>query len=623
MSRLNTFFYGCSFQALEFDLQTIIASEKNIITENGDLSRYYITTKLPDNPLKIRSLKNDYLITHTIEMIDRRNYDIFLKDIVNKVMQLKENSSFERNKFGELELNASIINSNRENNIKFLLGLETLYKYCDYQFNNFYLPHYTIERDLKHRFMSEFSNSTVSIIKGRKLSGKTTFIINCFKDYENKKVYFIPSTMDIAVNVLEEMLKNLKDTVIILDTNSFVHEHLWRIKRNIHSLSENNSNIIILFNTFDNITLGAYNKIFKDDDFIEYELLNYFSDHELLELNGKLDSIPLPNFINKIRIENGMKNVTRNQNILDNIIRINMTTYSDTEHINWESYKITKVKEFTLLFILSVLDKFNLSYYYLVYQGLNEVKKLVKKFSPFIEEQDISIYEHEQNSGAKIISNCQVSLSFLLAKALEEKTFNIDEITSELSRIIGKLYKNKIQKYQDLLFFDNLQQNLQNRQHKEYFQTIVIDLYTKLENELTTDKHYWLQRAKSILYMQSDDINAIKDGLRFSTKVYTDELNVTSKLSGYAAHISAMLYGRLINLEEFNDIDNIKAAINYYHTTFNDYTWNSIYLSKMIKRTDVNDLKKLCFDFDSDTLDMEYREKLRDITSSYIRYNNS
>lgn len=620
MSRLNTLFYGCSFQALEFDLEAIIANEKQVILENKDLSRYFVTTKLPDKKIKVRKLKQDFLITHVIELNDRNNYDLFLNDIYKTVSNLHNTSTFDRNIYAEFELNASVINSSRENNIKFLLGLETIYKYCDYRFNSFNLPYYTIDRDLKYNFMNTFSDHTISVIKGRKLSGKTTFALNCFKNYENKTVYFISSTMDLAVNVLENMCKTLTNSIIILDTNSIVGEHLWKIKRNIHTLKENNSNIILIFNVFDNITLGSYNKIFQDENYPEYSILNYFTDTELSQLNEKLDSIPLPKFKNKIKIESGMKNLTRNQNILDNIIRINMTTYSDTEHIDWSSYKITKVKEFTFLFILSVLDKFNLSYYYLVYQGLNEVKKIVKKFSPFIEEQNISIYEHEQNSGAKVISNCQVCLSYLLANALEEKTFNIDEITSELSRIIGKLYKNKIQKYQDLLFFDNLQQNLQSKQHKEYFNEIVIDLYTKLENELTTDKHYWLQRAKSILYMQSNDIEAIKDGLRFATKVYTDELDSSSKLSGYASHISAMLYGRLINLENFEEIDNVKAAINYYYTTFTDYSWNTVYISNMIKRKDVNDLQPLCFSFDSSQLDYEYKDKLKEITNLYIRY---
>lgn len=619
ISRLNTIFYGCSFEALELDIEGIMANAKNEISENPNLYRYFVTTSIPTKQIKLRKLEKEFLITHIIDLKERENYDNFLQDVINKTEEIKNDININLSLYAEFELNVSVIEkSDRSNNIKFLLGLESIYEYSDYSKNIFTLPSYTISREIRNNFISSFSNNTISVLKGPKISGKTTFLLDTFKDYVIKKVYFIASTIDISVGVLEDMIHNLPESIIILDSSSFMYEHLWMIKRNLSKLQEQNSNIILTFNSNDNTTFGSFNSIFKDKKIHEYKLDNIFTNNELKTLNYELDSIPLPNFINQVKSEDIFQK-TKKQNILDNIIRVNMTAYTDKEYINWEKYKITKVKEFTLLFILSTLNKFNLSSYYVVYGGMKEIKKIVDKFSPFIEEQYLSRHEEDHNSGTKIVSNSQVSLTYILAKSIEEQSLSVEDITDELARIIGKLYNNKINKYQELLFFDNLKENLHN-EHKKYFQEIVIKLYTNLEKELTEDNHYWLQRAKSILYMQSDNINAIKDGLRFSTKVYTDEISSHSKISGYAAHISAMLYGRLITLEKYKNIENVESAIFYYYTILEEFNWNTTYIKKMIKRSEKNDLQNLCYKFIDSCLNSENREKLKIIRQHYTSY---
>ena len=57
LARLNTIFYGCSFEALEVDIEGIIASEKSEIKNNPELKRYFITTKLPKKKTQLRKLE--------------------------------------------------------------------------------------------------------------------------------------------------------------------------------------------------------------------------------------------------------------------------------------------------------------------------------------------------------------------------------------------------------------------------------------------------------------------------------------------------------------------------------------------------------------------------------------
>lgn len=618
LSRVNTLFYGCSFQSLEFDIEGIIASEKETIKENKNLKRYFITSNVPEKKLKLRKLKNDLLITHIINLEDNCNYNLFLNDIINEYKNIESKNENDLDNFSNFILSVKILEaSKRKENLRFLLGLKSN-KYGDYTKNSYVLPYFIIDRAIKKSFLGKFLNNEVSILKGKKISGKTTFILKTLNEYENKQSYYIPSQMDISLEALTDMINNLKSSIIVLDSNSFDFNHIFIIKNNIYKLKENNSNLILIFNSYDNTTLGSFYSIFNKIEYNEFTINNVFNDSELNKINKKLNDVPLPEFKNKITLDE-LITKQRKQNILDNIIRIDKTTFKDEEYIQWDNYKITKLKEFTLLFILSTLNKFNLSNYYLVYGGLKELKKIIIKFSPFIDEEYISMYEREQSSGAKIISNSQVSLTYILTEAISNETLSIDDITNELSKIIGKLYKNKIHKYQELLFFDNLKENLHTG-HKKIFQKIVIELYKKLEKELTNDKHYWLQRAKSILYMQSDDIESIKDGLRFSTKIYTDEIIKESKLSGYAAHISAMLYGRLIVLEDFMNLNNIQEAIDFYYLIFEKYDWNKIYIKNMTKRTDKNDLKVLCFDYSDKNLDIEYKIKLKDLRNFYREY---
>jgi len=618
LSRVNTLFYGCSFQSLEFDIEGIIASEKETIKEDKNLKRYLITSNVPEKKLKLRKLKNDLLITHIIDLKNSYNYNLFLDDIINEYKNIESKNENDLDNFSNFIPNIKILESSeREENLKYLLGLESN-KYLDYTKNLYVLPYYIIDRTIKKNFLANFLNYEVSILKGKKISGKTTFILKTLSDYKNKTSYYIPSQMDISLKALNDMISNLKNSIIVLDSNSFDYNHIFIVKNNIYKIKENNNNLILIFNSYDNTTLGSFYSIFNKIEYNEFNINNIFDDTELNKINKKLNDIPLPEFKNKITIDEVIRK-QRKQNILDNIIRIDKTAFKDEIYIHWDNYKITKLKEFTLLFILSTLDKFNLSNYYLVYGGLKELKKILTKFSPFIDEEYVSIYEREQSSGAKIISNSQVSLTYILTEAISNETLSINDITNELSKIIGKLYKHKIHKYQELLFFDNLKENLHTSQ-KEIFQKIVIELYKKLEKELTSDKHYWLQRAKSILYMQSNDIEAIKDGLRFSTKIYTDEIIKESKLSGYAAHISAMLYGRLAVLEKFVNLNIIQEAIDFYTLIFEQYDWNKIYIKNMIKRKDKNDLKTLCFDYVDKDLDVEYRIKLKNLRNFYSEY---
>lgn len=592
LSSVHTLYYGCSFKTLEFDIETIIANEKHNILARKDTKRFYVTTALTENKLELRKLKNDFLITDIIVLKERKNYEVFMQHLVEKLHEI----AGESHGFESLALKINFLSSEQKQENKAQLLMIENHKKITQKGNIFILPSFIINRDQTASFFEKINEKMIILLRGPRFSGKTLFLLNTFKDYGTREVYYFSSSMTLDTSVFYNLLSSLNRSILIFDTNSFSEKHIILLRESFHLLNKNDIKIIFTFNASNNITYGLFNNIFSLPEFSEVNLKNIFTDNELVELNFKLNQVPLPEFNNKIITQTawGSKKSSP-QNILDNIVRINTVFHNQNDtYIEWENYVLEKEQEFALLFMLLITEKVYTSQFYILYNNLEILQSIIAKYSPFIEEEYANIFEHEQHSGHKIIKNCHYCIKHIIKFSITNKNIKIENITEILLKLIDKMYKAKNKIYKEIMLFDNLNDIFDGKEFNNYANQIIETLYEKLENILTDDKHYWLQRAKSILYIANDNIDKINQALEYSTKIFLDSSNdYNDRVQGHASMTSAMLYGRLINLEKYSNIEHIKRAISFYIDTFTKYHWNTKYVQKLISRKGFNDLQNL------------------------------
>jgi hypothetical protein len=610
---VHTLYFGCSFKTLEFDIETIIANEKNNILSSDETRRFFITTKLTENKIERRKLENDFLVTDVLELTDRNNYKAFMQDLVTAGQQNTDTN----NDYDPLVLDVKMLNvDDKEKNKAKLLMLENHNEHIDSE-STYSIPYFTIDRDIRNSFLQKIGEHRITLLRGSRFSGKTLFLLNTLKDYGTRKIFFISSKLTLDVQVFNNILMHYQNILLAFDTNSFQDAHLKSLYKNLHKLKENDIKIIFTFNTSNNIVYGLFNNLFDHNDFAETTIKNVLSQNEINLINQKLNSLPLPEFQNTIQPSSGTSKIKitkkRPQNILDNIIRINELFHTvqteNQKYIDWRRYRINNKLEFGLLSMLLIAEKVYTSQFYLIYYDMQKLNQIFQRFSPFIEKEYTSIFEHEQHSGDKITKNCHYCLKHIIQSAISSKKISTNNVADILSNLIDKLYKSNMNLYKEMMLFDNLNDIFDGRQYN-HANKIIEKLYENLEKVLTEDKHYWLQRAKSILYISNTDIEKIHSALEYSTKIYLDSDDAYSeRIKGHASMTSAMLYGRLITLENFSDIENIERALFYYTDTLTRYSWNTEYVRRLISREHYNDLKQLLL-LDDSKLSREEAYKL-------------
>jgi len=144
--------------------------------------------------------------------------------------------------------------------------------------------------------------------------------------------------------------------------------------------------------------------------------------------------------------------------------------------------------------------------------------------------------------------------------------------------------------YGKIIGFDNLNQIFYNKNRGAA--NLIFEIYSALEVFLFKDQHYWLQRAKSTLYLKRKDKKMLQVAIDYAKKSYYDTDNIKLKINSTTT--LALLYGRLANEQKYADLDILKDAIHWYHDSLQDRGVNKRYIDGMMNRDrNRNDLIEL------------------------------
>jgi len=551
----NCMFIGCSLDD-ELDLKYAIATTKH--TGASISNRIYITTNVPKGLRKSRL--ESFGINKVILIDDYDEFYTYLYSIYdnNRFSQAKPFDSYKNP-------DINIYDSNLEKNKEYLIDIVGV------KSSEKSLPFYAQEREVCYEITEGIQNEVVSIVSGKRFSGKTTIAKHLVKLCNDKAVYFFNSGISFNHTEIEDLSK-LKKSILIFDTNSLDNKNILDIDKSLSKFHENEIRLVIFANESDNLFHSAATRLTNDN---YYRIDNRLTTKVVTKVNQKLSQI-------------GLINSDKDKTILDNCYRY-FEAYEETLPIQIE--KITD-KELALLIILATDYKTYSVILNILGISRDELNCFVNKMSPFIEVQDIGALEAHQHSGFKIVSNSSSWLFKILGEyRIQTGSEKAAEIIYEIvSKLRGKA--NFEGTYKKIISFDNLNQSFYRKGGGSA--NLIFNVYEKLENILYEDGHFWLQRAKSILHLKRHNIDYLNTAIYYAKKSHHDTLN--SKLQINTTTTLAMLYGRIANLESYSKKDTVVNAIDWYYAAFQENQYNKRYIAGILGKSSKrdNDVSKLC-----------------------------
>ncbi len=544
----NLIFIGCS---LESEIDLMYALSNNTDEYNHGALRILVTRKIPKNVLE--EFNYEKYGINTIIHID--DYDEFY----NQIIQLQNKVNKDENKVDAYAIY-------KINGVKKLGGdknknLDCLLQSAVNVENNVLIkPDYIIERSIGSKILKSAVENSITIIKGRRFSGKSYLALYLAEKNKHKDCYYFPSTMKIDQEILLSMIKK-ENALIIFDSNVLDQEQAFLIKKSFDNLKKHKTSVVIVCSNMETDIANTFLHLDYEYEFY-YEISNQFDPAELTKINESLSALGIIEFKNK-------------QTMLDNVYSTKDTYPSKvTLRLNKDDINF---KEAQLLIILSVFDKVYTPVCTALGLKSQEWNAFVNKFAPLVEFEETSFAEREQHSRTKIVVNSKVWLNQLLKEY--HWTINQSEILYNIQTIIetfkGHGQYQLIQ--QRVMMLDSLN-GIMGKDGGSY--KLMRYIYENLQQQLSDSPDYWLQRAKVIYKLEKFYIDAVKDAIDFAKKAYFD--GKRSRTINNAEFMVALLYSKLCIMQKFHDIEAIKNAIEWFYNAIKTHEYNKDYVNAML-----------------------------------------
>ena len=582
----NLLFVGCS---LRNEIDLLYAIIGNDEPPNPASNRILVSREKPDALTQIDLER--YNINAVLLVDDYENFYTEMKEISEERVCSVHNQMEEY----LLEYNY-VLHKDKNTNINFLLKVESSYKKVPYYL---ILPYYYADRELSVGIIWSCKNNPVTIVKGRRFSGKSLLLLGIAKKITDRPVFFFPSRMTISPGMIESCLET-RNSLIIIDSNVLDYKAAFVIRDNLKKLSELKTNILIACNPAE-IDVANYFALSCDED-CYYELSNKPDQSEYEKMNNKLSEIGLINF-------------KKSKTLLDN-------TYYLSEEYPDRKARIIKhndfsEKEIMTLLIVAVFEKIYSAVSRVLGMGVGEMKKLSEKLHPLLEIETASTQERHHHSSCKLLSNSKPWLFKVITEYYEKK--GVDDTTQVILKL-AKLFVD-IDSYryiqQKIIMFDTLNQVF-GVSHGGV-SALIRTVYEKLQDILSDDPNYWLQRSKSILKLENKNLGDLRDGVDYAKKALNDSKRTKTVIN--AEFTIALLYGKLCRMEDYAKPFDVAEAVDWFYEAIQKHNYNKDYINSMIEhsRSKRGDFFKLCKYLYGENLHYELLPK-RDKVQFLIEY---
>ncbi|MFP1729777.1 SIR2 family protein [Lonsdalea quercina] len=548
MLESNLLYIGCSLNR-EIDLMSAVSG----ISEDNSISskRIYISKGIPDE-MDVDALR-EYGI-NTIGVVD--DYD----DIYYVVNEMFLISNHDNNSSLNLfdSNNVLRISDTKDENIRYMLqGNASI----DDNAKDFRVPYYLTDRKISKDIIESISKKPITIIKGRRFSGKSLLLKIITAKIKDKKTYFIPSQYSLNIDDINRMC-NVKNSVFLIDTNVVSYIEASEIRKNINQIKSNSTTFVISCNPTEIDIANAFGLAEIDSGYLELE--NHFDKDEIINFNHNVSRLGIIGWSDKF-------------SILDN-------TYKTARHYPSIEQKIfdhpdVDNNELKLLIMLAILDKVYISLSREIGFGNSEAADFQKKYGPIVELLETTGTEVNKKSKYKLVINSKT----WIFKIIRDQTKNLgtNKTSSVMVELISEFLRNK--QLEDvgkkLMMFDTINQffSRQNGAGR-----LLTKLYEDLQPLLNQEPDYWLQRAKAMgrILNKPEDI---LDAIDYAKKAFNDGNRQKTVMN--AEFTIANLYGKICEKTNYENLGLIKEAIFWYSSAINKYHYNKNYLNSMLEIT--------------------------------------
>lgn len=408
------------------------------------------------------------------------------------------------------------------------------------------LPEITVARELIGKNRSKISSNVYTTIVGRRFSGKTTALLEIFKEFTEYNTYFLPSTETYSPK-LKSLIEKNEHSMFIFDSNSIGHEDFKEILK----LRTSSTNRLVF--SFSKSDFEQYRPSLDRGNvkFHTIILTPTLSADESRDYTNRLNALGLPNHKPgetlldfSYRIYGEYKSQIRSSKLFD-------------RHLNEELFNIClltaafdKATSGQLTSIDPDFDILNFTYKYEI------------------------IFESEHlpgGSGKIIICNSKPWLFTLLKEASRKNAKTVIDYTA---RLVSTLLKNGHQETANsLIRFDKLNEIFSSGAAK-----LIREIYRKLHGEYSKIPHYWLQMAKCEL-MAEKSSEELDHGIHCCRKIRIDDNgNKTNTYYSATLILGQLLckkYELTLNSELFPDM------LSLFTESFDNYQNNKSHLDKV------------------------------------------
>lgn len=477
----NLVFIGCSLKS-EPDLEFIYANSKDDVIDTA--MRCVIRTgNLTDEE---EELLEDYGINTVIYV---NSYELFYRNFISAYNALKATEC--ESKYTFLNPNIQVlVNDDYKTNLKYISCNEIF----DSKQNCFYKSKFHTLRECTSKIEDKLKTSNGVIIRGRRFSGKTFILCTLAERFQEYTVLYFPSQLNIDEDVLRNLLKKQTNSLFLFDSNSLANTAYQLIAHSKEILENNKNKVVIATNSNETYLLDAL-------DIEVVSIRNVFLSNELFYIRTICDKYGIIRRNNRDSNVDFLKRLQDEQKIEIPFFDHLPTTF-DRE-------------ELVLLVLLCMEDKVYLSDVNALNISFKKVDQLIQRMDGMVEKVPTTKRERSQHSAEKIIYNSKYCLLSIM------KTLKPEQVIETITYIVSHLVNDKNRKRLciDAVLFDTLNQLFG---HAKGAGALIFKIYISLEPYLNQDMDYWLQRAKSIYRLYSNDRDKLMLAYQYAKKAASD-----------------------------------------------------------------------------------------------------
>lgn len=395
-------------------------------------------------------------------------------------------------------------------------------------------------------------NNNISIITGRRFSGKTNLLLQIYRELKEFNVHFFPSTSSYS-KAVGRAVKESKDTIFLFDSNSLSHNDLLDLlSQNIEA-----SNRIIL--AISKADLENFKNIFdrKQQKYYELTISHLLDESETQAYNSNLNRLGLPV-------------IQKNESLLDFSYRIH-TEFKGEIGASEIFEKNLDDEALKIALLCAAFEKATSSQVYALSPYLS--------LSEFSKKYEI-LFDTERETlglGEIIFSNSKSWLINTIRHTAKQSPAKTAQITAALVRA---LYNAGFKDSANMIIrFDKLNDIFSQEQYGAV--NLIRNIHSALSDTFGDSSHYWLQMAKCEL-MAGKSESEVDTGVRHAKKVRLDNAGIKNDTYYSATLILAQIYGKKYDLTK--DTSLFSEILDHYLESFENKSNNQSYIQKIIAK---------------------------------------